>query len=373
MSSSPLRCRDTSAPTLGTRSPPKPLSTAASSRDSSNKAEHFSHHPADDTQDDIAHARVARLKQRDQLNITSTNLANVSSRATAINDPTKWAVKGTSVQAANAIHQAAMALNPKDSWASSSRTIVPRSTSVEYEKETQSTSTRRLNAPPPRNVPPPSRSATAASRLAKQTSARHVPDSEGDDAGAASQGRQERARTPIDSVIDLAKRTAFYLRQRSTEPELPPPSEQGQNGHHDGNNNESYDYAAEDRDFQAQVASAKARKANNASAHKRGRISTDNKAYRPTQSDLERSDEEVSDGGKRRRRKVKKNMIGPLTTLPVIDQERRRRRRSRTKVDGVEEGEDEEVEEGGEGEDEDEEDSDSDRGVSPQVRSFSNA
>ena len=368
---------DTSAPTLGTRSPPKPLSTTAPSRDNS-KAEHSSHHPAEDTQeDDIAFSRVSRFK-RDQTNTTipTTNLANVTSRAaTAANpDPTKWAVKGTSVQAANAIHQAAMALNPKDSWASASRTVVPRSTSVEYEKETQSTSTRRLNAPPPRNGPPPSRSTGATSRLAKQSSVRYAPDSEGENTGAASQGRQERARTPLDSVIDIAKRTAFYLRQRSTEPDIPPP-EQGQNGHHDGNNEESYDYAGEEREFQALGASAKARKANNAAAHKRGRISADNKAYRPTQSDLEQSDEEVSEGGKRRRRKSKKNMVGPLTTLPVIDQERRRRRRSRTKVDGVEEGEDDEVDEG-EGEEdehEDEEDSSSERGVSPQVRSLTNA
>lgn len=329
------------------------------------------HHPANATQDDIALPRVALLKQRNEINTIPTNLANVSTRASASNsDPTKWAVKGTSVQAANAIHQAAMALNPKESWASSSRTIVPRSTSVEYEKETQSTSTRRLNAPPPRNGPPPSRSATAASRLAKQTSIRQVPDSEAEDANATSQGRQERARTPIDSVIDLAKRTAFYLRQRSTEPDLTH-SEQGQNGHHGGNNEESYDYAAEDRDFQAQSALAKARKANNASAHKRGRISSDNKAYRPTQSDLEQSDEEMSDGGRRRRRKPKRNMTGPLTTLPVIDQEKKRRRRSRTKADGIEGGEDEEGDRGEE--DEDEEDSGSDRGVSPQVRSLTNA
>ena len=257
-----------------------------------------------------------------------------------------------------------MALNPKESWASSSRTIVPRSTSVEYEKETQSTSTRRLNAPPSRNGRPSSRSATAATKLAKQASVRYAPDSEGEDPNAASQGRQERARTPLDSVIDLAKRTAFYLRQRSTEPDVGS-SEQGQNGHHDGgNNNESYDYAAEERDFQAQSASAKARKTSNAALHKRGRISTDNKAYRPSQSDLEQSDDEVSEDGKRRRRKTKKNMIGPLTTLPVIDQEKRRRRKSRTKADGAAGGE-EEVEEGGE--EEEEEDSGSDRGVSPQV------
>ncbi len=39
---------------------------------------------------------------------------------------------------------------------------------------------------------------------------------------------------PLDSVIDLAKRTTFYLCQRSTEPDVGS-SEQGQNTHHDGN------------------------------------------------------------------------------------------------------------------------------------------
>ena len=367
-----LRFYHVSAPTLGTRSPPKPLSTA-SSRDASNKGELSSHHPADD--------QLARPKQPEPSTNIPSNLANVSSRiaiAKANPDPTKWAVKGTSVQAANAIHQAAMALNPKDSWASSSRTIVPRSTSVEYEKETHSTATRRLNPPPSRNGPPPSRSAAAASKLAKQTSVRYVPDSEGDDPAAASQGRQERARTPLDSVIDLAKRTAFYLRQRSTEPDLGP-SERGQNGHHDGNNNnsnhnESYDYAAEESEFQAQSASVKARKASNAALHKRGRISADNKAYRPTQSELEQSDDEITEEGRRRRRKAKKNMIGPLTTLPVIDQEKRRRRRSRTKADGdvVEEG-DEDGADGGSEEEEEEEDSGNDREVSPPVRCLASA
>jgi SUN domain-containing protein 1/2 len=245
-----------------------------------------------------------------------------------------------------------MALNPNDSWASSTRTIVPRSTSVEYEKETQSTSTRRLN-PPPRKGPPTSRSATTAAKLSKQQSVRYVPDSEGEDAREASQGRQERAKTPLESVVDLAKRTAFYLRQRSTEPELGP-SETSQNGHH---NNESYDYEAEERDFQS--AATKGRKANNAALSKRGRISIDNKAYRPSQSDLEDSDDDVPDDGKRRRRKSKKGMIGPLTTLPVVGQEKRRRRRRGTKADGGEE----------EG-DEQEQDSGSDSRVSPQVCQF---
>lgn len=249
-----------------------------------------------------------------------------------------------------------MALNSKDSWASSTRTIVPRSTSVEYEKETQSTSTRRLN-PPPRKGPPQSRSATAATKLSKQASVRYVPDSEGEDTGEASQGRQERAKTPLESVVDLAKRTAFYLRQRSTEPELGP-SETSQNGRH---NNESYDYEAEEREFQNQSAVTKGRKTNNAALPKRGRISIDNKAYRPSQSDLEDSDDNIPDDGKRRRRKSKKNMVGPLTTLPVVGQDKRRRRKRGTKADGGDE-------EGEEKEEEEEEDSGSDSRVSPQVR-----
>ncbi|KAH9037831.1 hypothetical protein EDB85DRAFT_1934759 [Lactarius pseudohatsudake] len=338
------------APTLGTRSPPKSLSAASSSRDDFNKSEHSSHLPADDSQDDSALSRFARLKQREQTT-TITNLANVGPHVTNDNpDPTNWALKGTSVQAANAIHQAAMALNPNDSWASSSRTIVPRSTSVEYEKETQSTSTRRLN-PPPRKGPPPSRSAAAVAKLSKQQSHRFVPDSEGEDAGEASQGRQERAKTPLESVVDLAKRTAFYLRQRSTEPDLGP-SETSQNGHH---NNESYDYEAEEREFQNQSASTKGRKATNAALPKRGRISVDNKAYRPSQSDLEDSDDDISDDGKRRRRRSKKSMTGPLTTLPVVGQEKRRRKKRGAKADG-----------GGEEGEEKDEDSGSDSRVSPQ-------
>ena len=342
------RCHDLSAPTLATRSPPKSLS-AVSSRGDFNKSEHSSRLPADDTQDDI---ELTHPKQREQTTSIPTNLANVGSHAINDNpDPTKWALKGTSVQAANAIHQAAMALNPNDSWASSSRTIVPRSTSVEYEKETQSTNTRRLN-PPPRKGPPSSRSAAAAAKLSKQQSVRYVPDSEGEEV-EASQGRQERAKTPLESVVDLAKRTAFYLRQRSTEPDLGP-SETSQNGHH---HNESYDYEAEERDFQSQSAVTKGRKSNNATLSKRGRISLDNKAYRPSQSDLEDSDDNVSDDGKRRRRKSKKNMVGPLTTLPVVGQEKRRRRKRGTRADGGDE----------EGE-EREEDSGSDSRLSPQVR-----
>ncbi|KAH9972829.1 hypothetical protein BGW80DRAFT_1312790 [Lactifluus volemus] len=317
-----------SAPTLGTRSPPKPLS-ATSSRDSSNKSEHPSHHPARPTdnsqEDDSALARFARIKQREQANTTTTtNLAtNIRSRTrtttTSDNpDPTKWALKGTSVQAANAIHQAAMALNPKDSWASNTpRTAVPRSTSVEYEKETLSTSTRRLNPPPSRNGPPPqSRSAASAAKLAKQASVKFVPDSEAEGEVEATTPRggqqQERAKTPLESVIDIAKRTAFYLRPRSTEPE-----QQSQNL------NGIIVTTTSQRDFQTQASPA-------AGVKTRNKPSPSNPAaaYRPTESDLERSDEDdVSHDGKRRKRKGRKNMIGPLTTLPVVGKDKKRRKR----------------------------------------------
>jgi SUN domain-containing protein 1/2 len=388
-----------SAPTLGTRSPPKPLS-ATSSRDSSNKSEHPSHHPARPTdnsqEDDSALARFARIKQREQANTTTTtNLAtNIRSRTrtttTSDNpDPTKWALKGTSVQAANAIHQAAMALNPKDSWASNTpRTAVPRSTSVEYEKETLSTSTRRLNPPPSRNGPPPqSRSAASAAKLAKQASVKFVPDSEAEGEVEATTPRggqqQERAKTPLESVIDIAKRTAFYLRPRSTEPEQ---QSQNLNGHH-RNNDESYDYAAEERDFQTQASPAAGVKTRNkpspsnpAAVHNKrsgGRISLDNQAYRPTESDLERSDEDdISHDGKRRKRKGRKNMIGPLTTLPVVGKDKKRRkRRSSTKADGGDQEGEEDRGEEEDDEDEDEEEEDdsaSDGRASPQVRHLVN-
>ncbi|KAI0264452.1 hypothetical protein BC834DRAFT_956783 [Gloeopeniophorella convolvens] len=319
------------APTLGTRSPPKPLS-AASSRDDAGTADHSSHHPANTSQDDPALVRFARLKQREQAHAAAaTNLANLGPRTTTENpDPTKFAMKSTSVQAANALHQAAMAVNPNDSWASSSRTVVPRSTSLEYEKETFSTSTRRLN-------PPPSRSATTAKKLTKQQSVRYVPDSEGEEAAEAPTPRGERAKTPLDSVIDLAKRTAFYLRQRSTEPDLGQ-ADQSQSGHRNG---DSYDYEEEERNYQSLSAASTARKTHNSALHKRGRISVDNKAYRPSES--EESDEDFIDDDKKRRKKIKKGMVGHLTTLPVVGQDKRRRRRRSTKGDGeAAEGEEEE-------------------------------
>jgi hypothetical protein len=90
------------------------------------------------------------------------------------------------------------------------------------------------DATPSQNGPPPSRSVTVATKLAKQASIRYIPDLEGEVPGAASREYQEHARMPLDSVSDPTKRSTFYLRQRSTDPDVGS-SEQGQNRHHDGN------------------------------------------------------------------------------------------------------------------------------------------
>jgi SUN domain-containing protein 1/2 len=59
-------------------------------------------------------------------------------------------------------------------------------------------------------------------------------------------------------------------------------------------------------------------------------MSTDNKAYRPSQSDMEASDEDFEDGKKgRRKRKKKEPLGGPLSTLPVAAYDKKKKRKSR--------------------------------------------
>jgi SUN domain-containing protein 1/2 len=273
--------------------------------------------------------RYARLKQLDQNTTASPP------------KPAKWSVKDTTVNIANAFTLAAedldstmqaAAADPNSSWASGSRTAnptnVPRSTSVEYEKETQSTSHRRFAPPPNRLAPPPSKSNGASRKpLSKQVSIRHVPDSEGEEDADHPPARNERGKSPFEHVVDMTKRAfapaTFYLRQRSQEP-----SAEGAattNGHN--GQNASYDYSAEEREFQSQQPTSSSR------AHKKGRMSLDNKAYRPSASDLDDSDDDGDDDGRKvRRRKSKKKEPhgGPLTTLPTVaGHEKKRRRKKR--------------------------------------------
>ncbi|KAF7374809.1 Spindle pole body-associated protein sad1 [Mycena sanguinolenta] len=235
-------------------------------------------------------------------------------------DPEKWNVKDTSVNIAAAFHQAATDMQtPNSAWASgSTRTVVPRSTSVEYESQSQSTSARRLAAPPSRSRPP-STTTTRTKPLSKNQSIRNVPDSEGEEDHPP--GQNGRGKSPFDQVIGAAKRAiinapaaaataaTYYVRQRSREPDEPVEV------------NGSYDYSAEERDILSQNKRA-------AANHKRNRMSTDNKAYKPSASDSESDEDFTDDDGKKKRRKKKKKELGggPLTTLPVTSYDKRKKR-----------------------------------------------
>ncbi|KAI0649346.1 hypothetical protein C8Q79DRAFT_507981 [Trametes meyenii] len=247
-------------------------------------------------------------------------------------------------------------MNPNEAWASGIRKpMVPRSTSVEYEKETQSTVNRRL-------APPPSRSqgARLTRPLSKAASVRHVPDSEGEEESH----ENGRAKTPLAQGIDMVKRMTFFLRERSTEAE----GESMMNGNESTRDISSYDYSAEEREFQANSQKPPSRRT--VASHRKNRMSMDNKAYRPTMSDLEESDEDFEDeDGKRTRRKKKKigPAGGPLTSLPVAGYDKRRKKKRRAGENGLPGEEDE-----GSSEEEDQISEDrSGRGTTPMQRAAS--
>lgn len=235
------------------------------------------------------------------------------------------------------------ATNPNNAWTSGvarPNPVVPRSTSVEYEKETQTTTSRRL-APPPNRLsrPPPSRKP-----LSKNASARIVPDSEGEEDTSATATANGRGKSPFEHVLDVAKKAlgpaTYYVRQLSHEPEDRSLSTNGNTSH---NRDTSYDYAAEEQEFQA------AQQAQRASlpSHKRGRMSMDNRAYKPPASDIESDDDDYSDDDKRKkRRKKKKNepVGGPLTTLPVLSADKKKKRKSKGTKSGAGGQDDEESE-----------------------------
>lgn len=328
------------APSRGTRSPPKPDNSALP------LSEHL-----DDT-DEPALVRFARLKQKEQLQ-SRTGTIGGPQQQQQHHHPEKWSVKDTSVNIASAFNQAVestddvmLPTNPNDAWATGARKQpLPRSTSVEYEKETQTTVNRRLAPPPPgRNnarVPRPT---------ARTQSIRHVPDSEGEDIAEPSH-ENSRGKSPFEHVMDVSRRfipTTFLMRPRQQEPETASQSVAPANGNSTVHEHSSYDYSAEERDFQTAQKTVPRR---NTAVHKRNRMSTDNKAYRPTVSDLEESDEDFEDDdGKRARRNRKRNgaVGGPLTTLPVAGYDKRKKRRrpnGKTAGDDEEESSEEEEEE----------------------------
>ncbi|KAL0954991.1 hypothetical protein HGRIS_003917 [Hohenbuehelia grisea] len=267
--------------------------------------------------------------------------------------------KDTSVNIATAFTQAVLTQNTtadmnqhpgNSSWASTSSRAnqqLPRSTSVEYEQQA-ATTTRRLNAPPSRSRVA---GASGSRALAKTQSATGiVPDSEGEEAEEPTHTAPsfQRGVSPLnalrDAAADISGRFSYFVRQRSREPEDLSVNAADRSG---SVANGSYDYANEENEFQAQLQAqsqsqhapppaAKSAK----QAHKRSAISVDNKAYKPSVSDLELSDEEFSE--KRRKRRKKKGTDGRVTSLPKVDYGTSRRKGGRGKTGGGAQDEDSE-------------------------------
>ena len=257
-------------------------------------------------------------------------------QSTFLRKPEKWTVKDTSVNIATAFTQAATDMNPthtnpNNSWVSTSRTNhnVPRSTSVEYEASAPTAFNRKHLAPPP-----PDRlgrtTSTARKPPSKISSIRHVPDSEGEEDG--------RAKSPFEKVVNLGKQAlsqaTFYVQRRSMSREPEDPSVEQAPAVNGNGNDSSYDYADEENAYQA------TQNKRQSVAQKRGRISVDNKAYKPPLSD---SESELSDDGKTRRKKKKKGgpTGGPLSTLPVLLADKAKKKKKRTQRKNLETQEDE--------------------------------
>ncbi|KAH9481357.1 Spindle pole body-associated protein sad1 [Psilocybe cubensis] len=307
------------APALGSRSPPKPVSP---SRDRSRALDSESGHEDNEP----ALQRFARLKQRESATGIISRPGGPKTTTESLK-PDKWPYKDTSVNIANAFVQAASGAdmsssytNPHNaSWASSrgDKAPLPRSTSEDYENHVHHAN-KRLAPPPDKLGRAPT---TTRKPPSKAGSSLHVPDSEEE---ANTSGR---AKSPLlEHGLSFAKQAlgaaAFYVRQQSREPENlsneHPPPNPGNGATNTNGNDSSYDYAAEEQDFQA----------SKRNAPKRGRISVDNKAYKPSLSDDEYSEYSDDDGKKRRKRKSKKGPSGgPLTTLPVVAADKRRRRK----------------------------------------------
>ncbi|PAV16140.1 purine nucleotide binding protein [Pyrrhoderma noxium] len=227
------------------------------------------------------------------------------------------------VNIASAFQQAAtsytMAPN-SGSW--NNRPNMPRSTSVEYEQQSQTATHRRL-AVPPRRVngnKPPSRSGTVIQET----------DNENDRSTEYNTSR-ERGKSPFEQLADITQRAVqssatFLMRQRSQEPEnhsFSRPTDtsfvgQGQT------NGGSYSYEAEEEEYQESQRSKKS-----ATVPKRNKISEDNRAYQPTITDEESTDEE-SGADRRGRRRKKKKDVGPTANFPTLQYDKRRRKKARS-------------------------------------------
>ncbi|KAG2018220.1 spindle pole body-associated protein sad1 [Coprinopsis cinerea AmutBmut pab1-1] len=308
--------------TLGTRSPPKPSSPTRELYQEENEP---------------ALARFAKQKQREAELASRPGAPKI---ATVNPTPSKWNVKDTTVNIANAFTiEAAKASgdnmpiaaqhNPNHSWASSSRSQqhIPRSTSVEYEEQARTAAARRLPGPNSR-IAGRASSSNTLKPPSRNRSLQHVPDSEGED----SIGPNGRATSPYQAVIAAAKRAlapaldpaTYYVRERT--PEGEGNSVEHPSGSAPGNDT-TYSYEEEERFVQ----DLQAAKSEQRISGRRGRISKDNQAYKPT-SDDEYSSEDDDDDRKRRRRAKPAIRLNNLPTVAGGKTTRKRRTKSKSNI-----------------------------------------
>ncbi|EJD06532.1 uncharacterized protein FOMMEDRAFT_102353 [Fomitiporia mediterranea MF3/22] len=308
------------APELYSRSSRQPTATAQAGRTQG----------TDDNEEELRRTRYTQLKQRNETLSNRPGSSLGPGIITTPPQPNEATLNPTSVNIASAFHVAASSYTmapttTSNAWTGvGNRPGVPRSTSVEYEQQTQTTVNRRL-ANPPRRVPgskPPS-------------AAKTVPNIRSPNAEDEQVRANGRGKSPFEHISEYAQRAVsqatFLMRQRSQEPEDGrPPSRQATDATLvPPNNSNSYDYAEEEEEFQEMQKSGKKK---DLVQHKRNRMSMDNKAYRPTASDEEEESDEGSDDEKRGRRRKKKRDSGggALTNMPTIQYDKRKKKKGRS-------------------------------------------
>ncbi|KAH0585160.1 hypothetical protein H2248_008417 [Termitomyces sp. 'cryptogamus'] len=236
--------------------------------------------------------------------------------------PDRWDLPDTTVNIAGAFASAMNTAN--QSWGSTASQPpsrqVGRGTSVEYEDGAANAS-RRLQ------ISKPGSSSRTRKPLSKNGSLT-VPDSEGEEERPS---RSEREKSPFMEIVDTAKSAfgtaTFFAKQRIMELGEPPRERERES---------SYDYEKEQREYENQSM----RRAKPPST-KRNRMSEDNRAYLPDQSDLESDEDYESDGKTKRRKKKKKEPAGSMNNLPVIAPEKRRKKKPKDRKGVTGEAEDE--------------------------------
>lgn len=313
----PQPARSSSAPTLAARS-----TNASPPRASRSQA------GDDDAQRE---SRYRSLKQRNEALQSRPGSSLGQQIINRAPQPTPAPLIDTSVNVANAFQQEALAysaMGPTSTNSWSNKAIVPRSTSVEYEQQTQTATQRRMPIPQRRIGSKPA---------SKTGSLNRVPEVE-NDTSVESVDANGRGKSPFNSLVDIGNRAAtFVMRQRSQEPEARPTEE-----------SRSYDYAAEEQELEQLQKNANQ---SLSTTSRRAKMSDDNKAYRPTVSDEEAESEEVSDDERRGRGKKKKKVQtgpGALTNMPSLTYDKRKKRKSRKNGEdenGIEEQEEDYVSE----------------------------